>query len=91
MSTTIHKFDVPNEPGEFSLWLPADAEPLCVQKQHGNPRIWVRLDPDSPNFWHSFEVVGTGHSCAPDSRYLGTFQELDGSLVWHVFHGGVRR
>ncbi len=90
MSVTIHKFGVPYGPGEFSLYLPADAEPLCVQLQYGNPQVWVRLDPDAPLVYHAFAVVGTGCPCPSTGRYLGTFQQGNGALVWHVFYGGPR-
>lgn len=57
-----------------------------VAGQHGNPTLWVEVDPDDPRGGRlrSFEVVATGQSFRlDDPMYLGTAL-LDG-LVWHVY------
>lgn len=82
---TIWKYKVPIE-GEFTLQLPKHHKTLCFQMQHNVPHIWVLVDPDSPVESFGFKVIGTGN---PISRwfgnYIGTIQQFDGQLVWHLF------
>jgi hypothetical protein len=59
---------------------------LCVQVQHGVPRIWARVSPDAPMQTRHFRVAGTGHNLGSNvGRYIGTVQLEWGSLVLHVF------
>lgn len=91
MSATVHKFDLPfGGEGAFELYLPADAEPLCVQLQFDRPCLWARVDTNAPYVPHAFAMIGTGNPCPSTGRYVGTFQQFGGSLIWHVFHGGPR-
>jgi hypothetical protein len=72
-----------------SVEMPAGAQILSVQVQRDVPCIWAIVDPANPVESRSFEVFGTGHpfpACIGSGReYIGTFQLLAGSLVFHLF------
>jgi len=85
---TIWKFDIePCIACEISL--PRDARILCVQVQHGRPRVWALVNPHAEQEVRTFRVFGTGHPVPkPDKGelfYIGTFQIRDGALVFHLF------
>ena len=67
--------------------LPEGAEILCVQIQHELPCIWALVDPDAPLVQRRFIIVGTGQdiSNVDSSNYIGTFQQAQSSLIWHLF------
>jgi hypothetical protein len=68
------------------ILLPEGAEVLCVAMQEGRPWLWARVDPKGPLRPRRFRVAGTGHELEPYvDRYIGTFQMLGGTLVFHVF------
>jgi hypothetical protein len=71
-----------------TLQIPYLARLLCVQMQHGTPCLWVLVDEGVTTIpWH-FTTYGTGNPM-PDSdpgQYVGTYQLLEGDLVFHVFH-----
>jgi hypothetical protein len=79
-----------------SVDMPLGAEILCVQAQREAPTLWALCDPAAPKRTRYFVIYGTGHPVdASDSaaNYVGTIQQYDGALVWHVFevqNGGVR-
>lgn len=71
--------------------LPKDAQPLCVQLQHGEAQIWYLVDPRKPTELRRVLCVGTGEDfghAAPygllalRGLYIGTIQERG---VWHFF------
>lgn len=84
----IWKYGIPIE-DEFTINLPIGSHTLCVQNQYNAPNIWVRV-PDKVSIGYekrSFFIFGTGHPI-DDSipmRYIGTFQQFEGQLVWHLF------
>jgi hypothetical protein len=56
--------------------------------QHGEPQLWMLVDPSKEVVAYHFRVAGTGHpiEIAPERlSYVGTFQIDNGSLVFHVF------
>jgi hypothetical protein len=66
--------------------MPSQAKVLCVQTQGGIPHIWAEVETDNAPVVRKFRVVGTGHAMpAVGLQYLGTYQVLDGALVWHVY------
>jgi hypothetical protein len=67
--------------------MPLGARVLYVDQQHGRPCLWAACESDQPLHRRRFYVRGTGHSLgvAQYSGYVGSFQMLDGALVWHVF------
>lgn len=72
---------------EQSFDIPSDSKILCVQVQHGVPCIWVLVDPNVSKERKKIMIYGTGHPITEDGQYIGTFQVLGGSLVFHVFEG----
>jgi len=61
---------------------------LTVAVQDGAPCIWALVDPAQPSRERRIRIYGTGHSINEPGRYIGTFQLLGGTLVFHVFDGG---
>lgn len=83
---TIWKYTFP--PGySAGIEMPAGAEILCVQVQHGVPVMWALVDPKAPRHLRRFEIVGTGWDTETirATDYVGTYQMAGGDLVWHVF------
>lgn len=81
---TIWKFQVqPHEP----ISMPVGAKILCVQLQHGEPMMWALVDENAPKKAKQFHIFGTGFDVPQDIvlNYVGTFQVVGGSLVFHVF------
>lgn len=77
------------QPGFTKLSIPTGGRVLSVQAQHGEPRIWVLVDPEAPPEAREFMVYGTGHN-VPDKTeklkgFVGTIQMAEGTLVFHVF------
>ncbi len=69
--------------------VPAGAKPLCVQMQYGVPTIWWYVDPANKLTLRRLRIVGSGWQFheeeVPVEGYIGTVQDADGALVWHVF------
>ncbi|HZS14861.1 MAG TPA: hypothetical protein VFC09_09710 [Candidatus Dormibacteraeota bacterium] len=70
--------------------MPADAELLTVQEEHGSLVLWALVDPGAAGSEaRRFAVVGTGHDIAVRvGRHLGTVRApalYGGSVVLHVF------
>lgn len=67
--------------------MPNGAEILCLQIQNKKPCIWVLADPEAELKKRTFEIFGTGHNVPENAerKYIGTFQQFDGSLVFHCF------
>lgn len=85
---TIWKYKL-NTVDAQKINLPINARILTVQMQHGTPSLWVIVDPDENIMKeHTFRTYGTGHhrECI-SGFYVGTYQDLGGQLVFHVFEG----
>lgn len=66
--------------------MPQGAEPLCVQIQDGEPRLWARVNIANTPVLHHIRIAGTGHDLGSNvGRYIGTIQMMGGDLVFHVF------
>jgi hypothetical protein len=72
---------------EQDIFMPGGAKPLCVQLQHGKPCLWALVDPSRAEVARTVFIFGTGNPApvAGVTNYVGTFQQADGRLVWHVF------
>lgn len=83
---TIWKFPFENM-GMFGLDMPKGAEILTVQVQGGIPCIWEMVDPGQEKKKRTIVIHGTGHPIqqAEEKKYIGTYQEMQGELIWHVF------
>lgn len=66
--------------------MPEGAQVLTVQEQGGIPYLWAVCETDNPLADRHFLMYGTGHlmDIAVD-KYIGTFQLMNGGLVFHVF------
>lgn len=87
MSRTIWKFPIKTA-DMIGIDLPSDAEILDIQVQNDIPCIWFLVDPDfKTREQRTFFIYGTGHIIDfPESKkYIGTYQLLNGDLVFHVF------
>jgi len=82
----IYKYPVPID-DKFVIQMPSGAFILTVQMQKSEPQIWALVDPDKPLTNKTFYLYGTGMEVKPDLVYVGTFQMLGGSLVYHLFEG----
>ncbi len=83
--TKIYKYVLETTDSQY-VNMPAEAEVLCVQTQHGTPCIWARVDPDAPTHPRRFLVFGTGHEITGyPGRYVGTYQIDGGALIFHVY------
>lgn len=67
--------------------MPLGAKPLCVQLQGDQLCMWALVDPREPPAQRTVRIAGTGHRRDDISAedYLGTYQLMGGSLVFHVF------
>ena len=97
MRRTVHKYALAM-PHDLSMpaqvELPVGAEPLCVQAQRNEPRLWALVDPEEVRTeWVKLLVLGTGWEPVEVGgwAYLSTFQLDGGRLVFHVFLEGRRR
>lgn len=83
---TIYKYPIQDD---FTvLELPKDAEILTIQTQNGKPFIWVLHNPNEPKVRWEFIIKATGENIEEDlskKNYIGTFQMMEGMLVWHLF------
>lgn len=95
MTKTIWKFPFETA-DEVIISMPKGAEVLTVQIQGGLPCLWAIVDLGAVVFAPvKFRIFGTGHplpTYGPDEtplgKYVGTYQQAGGALVWHVFKMG---
>ncbi len=90
MSYQIWKYKI--EPrSRLSIAMPEGARILNIQVQHADAAMWALVDTNARKVCRRLAVYGTGHDLDyPAADYLGTFQGLGGTLVWHVFDFGER-
>lgn len=87
----VWKFSLlgPNPGGTQLINMPSGAMLMKVGMQAQGPVFWALVDPEQPVVSRTFMIVGTGHPTdrldSGTFRYVGTFEELDGALVWHLF------
>lgn len=69
-----------------NVTMPAGAEPLFVEVQHGIPCLWARVTIGNPPEVHHFRIARTGHDLGSNvGRHVGSFMLDGGDLVFHVF------
>jgi hypothetical protein len=88
----VWKYPVPIQ-DQFVIVMAKGAKPLCVQLQKDTPTMWTEVDPYGTASNQMFKLLGTGHirELADTDKYVGTFQLLDGDLVFHLYHCGEQR
>lgn len=87
---TIFKY--PLNVGYNDLRLPQGARVLTVQTQNNVINLWAEV-PVANGSGHepetqlrTFNVYGTGRPIPNEpGRYIGTVQQLQGALVWHIY------
>lgn len=89
---TPFKFPLPTENsghGQYEINMPKGARILTVQTVRGEGVIYAMVNPGAPVVARRVCIVGTGRPAPADDidqlDYIGTYQKLDGQLVWHVF------
>lgn len=86
MKKVIYKYEL-KKVGLQDIHMPMGAEILCVQTVHDIPFLWALVDPEQIEMSRSIEIYGTGHimDAKIHRKYIGTFQQLNGAFIWHVF------
>lgn len=70
----------------FKIEMPKGAEIISVQNQGGNGVMWAICDTQAEKEIRTFAIFGTGHNMPADGlKYVGTYLEQGGALVWHLF------
>lgn len=65
---------------------PEHSEVLSIQMQNGVSCIWMLVCPGNRLIEKKFRIVGTGHPIDGFlGKFVGTIQEANGLLVWHIF------
>jgi len=71
----------------FEIEMPFSAKILTVQYQGNTPCIWAIVDTGNSRATMKFRVLGSGHyiNSFDGLEYIGTIQQPDLPLVWHIF------
>lgn len=82
----IFKYQMKLEDGPQTFLMPTSAKVVAVQDQYNVVCFWALCNPEEKQTERSFHIFGTGHHI-PNAglKYLGTVQQMEGRLVWHVF------
>lgn len=72
---------------EQTIELPKHSKILTVQIQNGNICLWALVFPQEVMQKYKVRIIGTGHPAGyvDADDYIGTVQQNEGQLVWHVF------
>lgn len=70
--------------------MPQGAKILSVQTQGEVVCLWALVDKQREIVRRKIRILGTGHEHEESytSGYIGTTQQANGALVWHVFDEG---
>jgi len=86
----IYKYPLGEPSGTIAIEMPKGAKVLTVQAQRDVPCISALVDPEAETVVRCFRLYGTGHAVSLDLPYVGTFQLLEGALVFHLFDAGEK-
>lgn len=81
---TVHKFPFLIT-DTFPLDMHKGAEVLHVDMQNNTPCIWAKVDTTQHKEKRFFVITGTGHEIPEHCKYIGTFQQYQGNLIWHLW------
>lgn len=84
---TIYKYPI-KVTGIQNVILPLGANILAVQMQKHVVCLWAMVQEKQNKFQtRCIEIFGTGHPMSQqfNRTYIGTVQQEEGTLVWHVF------
>lgn len=67
--------------------IPKNGEILTVQTQNDEVYLWALIDPNMDYEDRKIRIIGTGHPIDDWEKlqYIGTTQQMNGQLIWHVF------
>jgi len=84
--TTIWKFAL-STGTSTAVEMPAGANVLCVEAQHGSSFLWAIVDATAPKETRNFRVYGTGHEIKDIERlkFINTFFVDGKNFVFHAF------
>lgn len=83
MKQAIYKYPVSPD---ASIEMPKGAQVLDVALQNGAPHLWVLVDPEAEKEVRYFRMIATGERFdTAGLAYLGTFHEVSGWMVFHLF------
>ena len=86
---TIHKIQLPANPGGCLIELPLGMTPRRVDTQHNRPVLWFETKPASPIKQYKLLVLMTGEDVATETldelQYLGTALLDGGAYVVHYY------
>ena len=86
MNKSIWKFPLETE-DTTTIIMPENAEILTVQVQRDIVCLWALVDPNASREPRTIQIIGTGHPIdgKVNRKYIGTYQLMEGALVFHVF------
>ena len=90
---TVHKYELEEVPGSNVILMPRSAQVLSAQwhPAKGGISLWALLDDEEKEKrTRLFIVANTGGTYlekygSGDLFFIGTCQESQGTIVWHVF------
>ncbi|MFX0134751.1 MAG: hypothetical protein ACFFDN_14010 [Candidatus Hodarchaeota archaeon] len=83
----IYKYQIPFE-DVFTMFLPIGAKILMVGDQNDKAYLWALVNPNNDTEDRYFRLAGTGHPIEhkdENLKYINSFMQLGGRLVWHLF------
>lgn len=89
MTTRVYKYHIPVT-DRVELLLPIGSHILTAQVIKDKLWVYAAVEPDSARYKMETKVIrvyGTGHDMEDNLmlNYIGTVQQYDGDLVWHIF------
>lgn len=86
----IYKYPLEYSTEQF-ITAPESASFLGVGVQANNQLVvWALVNTSKPDCKHVIRVHGTGHTLSDhEGGFVGTAQDQQLGLVWHVFYAGV--
>lgn len=58
---------------------------LTAQVQNDTICVWAEIDTNIVETDYYLSIIGTGCSVPEDNNYIGTVQDADGMLIWHIY------
>lgn len=83
MNTTIHKYTLKSDVNKIQI--PEGGIVIDSQLQHGEPVMWVQVDPTKEKVTRSFMFIPTGGNVTDKMVYIKTVQFHGGNLVFHLY------
>lgn len=88
MAQAVYKYDLEKRDRQV-ITLPKHSQLLHVGVQGNDWKLWARVSIDSAAGERDavIRITGTGHRIIDggEARYLNTFTEMGGALVFHAF------